>query len=179
MDLNDNWSERIKEEIFLYWIDTIEDENPILKYDPSGEYAKKKEELKSLLTEKEEIIIQNIQRDIANTITIPEISTRTSSTDNEVWRSLNKELKKKRRVMPMRKLFEKYDEYVLRLSPCWLASPESVSKIFPLRKNLFDLVIIDEASQLAVERSIPVMYRASKAVIAGDENSSSHLISFK
>ena len=169
MNLDDNWSQRVKEEIFVHWIDIIEDENSILKAEAFRDYNTKKKDLESLLEKKKSITIQNIQHDIANTITIPEISVRTNNPDNKKWRSLRKELEKRRRIMPMRKLFEIYGDYILRLSPCWLASPESVSKIFPLQKNLFDLVIIDEASQLAVERSIPVMYRATNAVIAGDE----------
>ncbi|HWY29086.1 MAG TPA: AAA domain-containing protein, partial [Candidatus Sulfotelmatobacter sp.] len=35
--------------------------------------------------------------------------------------------------------------------------------------GMFDLVVFDEASQLAVERSLPTLYRAKRVVIAGDE----------
>jgi len=38
-----------------------------------------------------------------------------------------------------------------------------------LEKGLFDLVIMDEASQLTVERALPVLYRAKRAAIAGDD----------
>jgi len=51
--------------------------------------------------------------------------------------------------------------------PCWMASPESVSAIFPMRQ-LFDLVIFDEASQCFSERGIPAMYRGNQILIAGD-----------
>src|SRR5690606_17256617 len=56
---------------------------------------------------------------------------------------------------------------LLRLVPCWLASPEAVSAIFPM-KEIFDLVIFDEASQCFAERGIPAMYRGRQVVIAGD-----------
>src|SRR5690606_38962333 len=57
---------------------------------------------------------------------------------------------------------------LLRLVPCWLASPEAVSAIFPM-KQIFDLVIFDEASQCFAERGIPAMYRGRQIVITGDD----------
>jgi len=50
----------------------------------------------------------------------------------------------------------------------WLLTPEVVSTIVPLNQNMFDLVIFDEASQMYVEKGIPSIFRARKAVIAGD-----------
>jgi superfamily I DNA and/or RNA helicase len=54
-----------------------------------------------------------------------------------------------------------------KVVPCWLASPESVSAIFPM-EEFFDLVIFDEASQCFAERGIPALYRGKQAIIAGD-----------
>jgi superfamily I DNA and/or RNA helicase len=56
---------------------------------------------------------------------------------------------------------------VFRLLPCWLASPETVSALFPLKQS-FDLVIFDEASQCPVERGLPAMLRGKQVVVAGD-----------
>ena len=53
--------------------------------------------------------------------------------------------------------------------PCWLLTPEVVSDILPLSKNIFDIIIFDEASQIFVEKSIPAIYRAKSIVIAGDD----------
>jgi hypothetical protein len=49
-----------------------------------------------------------------------------------------------------------------------MASPESVSAIFPM-EEVFDLVIFDEASQCFVEKGIPAMYRGKQVVVAGDD----------
>ncbi|NPA85563.1 MAG: AAA family ATPase [Crenarchaeota archaeon] len=51
----------------------------------------------------------------------------------------------------------------------WLTSPQGASEIFPLAENLFDYVIIDEASQMEVEYALPALYRAKRAVVVGDE----------
>ncbi len=50
----------------------------------------------------------------------------------------------------------------------WMMTPEVISEIIPLNYAMFDLVIFDEASQMYVEKAIPTIYRAKKAVVAGD-----------
>ncbi len=50
----------------------------------------------------------------------------------------------------------------------WLVSLDSLHKVLPLKKELFDLVIIDEATQCNIASCIPALYRAKRAVIVGD-----------
>lgn len=50
----------------------------------------------------------------------------------------------------------------------WLLTPEVVSEILPLKKELFDLVIFDEASQMYVEKGVPAIIRGKSVIIAGD-----------
>jgi superfamily I DNA and/or RNA helicase len=78
------------------------------------------------------------------------------------------EIQKGRALRPVRKMIELFEDYLLRLFPCWLLSPEVVSTILPLRPNLFDLVVFDEASQIFIESAIPAIYRGAKVVVAGD-----------
>ncbi len=78
------------------------------------------------------------------------------------------EIQKQRSLRPIRSMFEYFDEFLLRLFPCWLLSPEAVSTIFPLKTGLFDLVVFDEASQIFIENALPTIYRGNKIVIAGD-----------
>ncbi len=78
------------------------------------------------------------------------------------------QITKQQALMPIRKLMELYGEYLLKLFPCWLLSPESVSMIFPLKKNLFDVILFDEASQVFIENTIPTIYRGRYIVVAGD-----------
>lgn len=54
------------------------------------------------------------------------------------------------------------------LRPVWMASPDVVAQIFP-RTPLFDVVIFDEASQCRLEEALPVLLRAKRVVIAGDQ----------
>jgi hypothetical protein len=54
------------------------------------------------------------------------------------------------------------------LRPVWMASPETVAQLFP-RQPLFDVVIFDEASQCRLEEALPVLTRAHRLVVAGDQ----------
>lgn len=83
------------------------------------------------------------------------------------YRELLHQVTKKKRLWSLRKLMESFDEEVLRLVPCWLASPETVSAVFPLETK-FDLVVFDESSQCFAERGLPAMLRGKQVVIAGD-----------
>ncbi len=53
--------------------------------------------------------------------------------------------------------------------PVWLMNPEVVSRVLPLARGLFDVVVFDEASQMPVEQAIPALYRGSVAIVSGDE----------
>ena len=78
------------------------------------------------------------------------------------------QISKKQKYWPIRKTMEVYSDFILTLFPCWLLSPENVSSFLPLEKNLFDLVIFDEASQVFIESTIPTIYRGKNIVVAGD-----------
>ena len=78
------------------------------------------------------------------------------------------QISKKQNYWPIRKTIEVYGKYLFKLFPCWLLSPENVSTILPLKKNLFDVVLFDEASQVFIENTIPSIFRGKNIVVAGD-----------
>ena len=78
------------------------------------------------------------------------------------------QISKDQRLWPIRKTMEIYGDFITALFPCWLLSPENVSAILPLKKNMFDVVIFDEASQVFIESTIPTIYRGKNIVVAGD-----------
>ena len=84
------------------------------------------------------------------------------------YRDLSHQVTKKRQIWPIRKLIQQFEREVFDLIPCWMASPEAVSAIFPMAQ-MFDLVIFDEASQCFTEQGIPAMYRGKQVVITGDK----------
>ncbi len=78
------------------------------------------------------------------------------------------QISKDKKLWPIRRTMEIYGEFILKLFPCWLLSPDNVSSLLPLTKNLFDIVIFDEASQVFIESTIPTIYRGKNIVVAGD-----------
>lgn len=58
---------------------------------------------------------------------------------------------------------------VLYHRPLWLASVLGTPKRIPLEEGLFDLVIFDEASQCDIASALPLLARAKRAVIVGDD----------
>lgn len=63
---------------------------------------------------------------------------------------------------------------ILKVFPIWLANLSDLNSVLPLRKDLFDLVIIDEATQCDMASALPAIYRAKKALIVGDPNQLRH-----
>ena len=57
---------------------------------------------------------------------------------------------------------------VLEAIPLWAAETRHVGELFPLEAELFDLVVIDEASQVNLAEILPVLYRGKRACIVGD-----------
>lgn len=64
---------------------------------------------------------------------------------------------------------------ILKTFPVWLVKLTDIYRILPLKKELFDIAIIDEATQCDISSVIPIMQRAKKVVIAGDPNQLRHV----
>ncbi len=89
---------------------------------------------------------------------------------NRGRRELEHEFGKSMRYKSIRDLVANESGDVVRdLKPVWLMSPLSVSDTLPLDTEHFDVVIFDEASQITLEESIPSIFRATQAIVVGDE----------
>ena len=69
--------------------------------------------------------------------------------------------------MSLRQFINNSQPALTVLKPCSLMSPLTVSTTLPL-KEIFDVVIIDEASQMKPEYAIGAIARAKQAIIVGD-----------
>jgi len=81
---------------------------------------------------------------------------------------LQRELARQRRGLPVRGLLSKYGELITAIMPCMLVSPDSLSRFFPPRPGLFDLVVFDEASQIRVADAVGAMGRGRSVIVVGD-----------
>ncbi|MEM8931614.1 MAG: AAA domain-containing protein [Acidobacteriota bacterium] len=66
-------------------------------------------------------------------------------------------------------------EVLLHALPVWLVRLADISSVLPLDRNLFDLVILDEATQCDLASSVPVLQRGKRAVVVGDPKQLRHL----
>lgn len=81
---------------------------------------------------------------------------------------LRHQLQLQRRHKPIRQLAAEMGDAFTRLAPCMLMSPLSIAQYLPADQALFDLVIFDEASQIAPWDAIGAMARGKQVVVAGD-----------
>lgn len=83
---------------------------------------------------------------------------------------LENELAKKKRFVPVRDLTRRAGTALLELKPCWMMSPLAVAQYIRKDDVYFDLVIIDEASQMPPEDALGALLRAQQALVVGDTN---------
>lgn len=150
----------------LAWLLRLEERFPVLRKASGQSLLQTAEELRQAVVSKQELSLQIAQsraweRAFSN-LEYNRLQNLVS------YRDLLHQVSKKRGVWPLRKLIANYWEELANLVPCWLASPESVSALFPMQE-LFDWVIFDEASQCFAEKGIPAMYRGKQVVIVGDD----------
>jgi len=66
-------------------------------------------------------------------------------------------------------------ETLFNILPIWLCNLSDVHRVLPNDESLFDVAIIDEASQCDIASCLPLLQRAKRAVIVGDPKQLRHL----
>ncbi|MFN4145275.1 MAG: AAA domain-containing protein [Runella sp.] len=150
----------------LEWLAYLEEKQPLLRMVSSLKISQLEDELQKSIARKEalsrEILAIQLREQTYRELEYNRLQ------NIVTYRDLRHQVTKKRKIWPLRRLLEHHADEVFRLVPCWLASPETVSAIFPLEEGIFDLVVFDEASQCYAEYGIPAMYRAKQMVVVGD-----------
>lgn len=74
----------------------------------------------------------------------------------------------KQKFARVRDITNRAGRALVELKPCWMMSPLAVAQYIPKNTIIFDLVIIDEASQMRPEDAIGAIVRAKQVMIVGD-----------
>ena len=82
---------------------------------------------------------------------------------------INGEIARKRGHMPLRKLFKLAGEAVQAIKPVFMMSPLSVAQFLEPGAVEFDLLVIDEASQIEPVDALGAMARCKQLVVVGDD----------
>jgi len=81
-----------------------------------------------------------------------------------------------RNIIRQKRKFNRNDFLKLKEAfPCILAGVRDYAEYIPLEPELFDLVVIDEASQVSIAQAFPALLRAKKIVILGDKKQFSNV----
>jgi hypothetical protein len=169
-DYSQQWDGTLFEQLFqnslrLAWLEHIETRFPVLRSVSTFSMTEMETELCQLIEEKQqlatEIVLLRARERVYEHISYNRLNNRIT------YRDLHHQVTKKKKIWPVRKLMAEFHHEVFDLMPCWMASPESVSAIFPMQ-HFFDLVIFDEASQCFAERGLPTIFRGGQVLVAGD-----------
>jgi very-short-patch-repair endonuclease len=78
------------------------------------------------------------------------------------------EIGKTRRHIAIRELFRRAGPAIQAIKPCFLMGPQAVAQYLPPGRFEFDLVVMDEASQLGPEDALGAIARGGQVLIVGD-----------
>ena len=79
------------------------------------------------------------------------------------------EINKKSRHMPIRKLLSEAGDAIIQIKPVFLMSPLSVAQFLAPGQLAFDLLLIDEASQIKPSEALGAVLRCKQMVVVGDQ----------
>ena len=83
-------------------------------------------------------------------------------------RVIAREIAKKKRHLPIRKLLEQAGPALQLIKPVFMMSPLSIAQFLPRGAVHFDLVVFDEASQVRVADALGAIVRGRQVVVVGD-----------
>jgi very-short-patch-repair endonuclease len=81
---------------------------------------------------------------------------------------INHEISKQRAHIPIRQLMRRAGRAVQGLKPCFMMSPMSIAQFLEPGSLGFDLIVMDEASQLRPEDALGAIVRGAQLVVVGD-----------
>jgi len=149
---------------YIQWLNLQLDNVPAVQSFRRRIHEQRSERFVKLDTKQYEIARKRIRERIISTY--PNLN-RVARAGSELG-ILRHEMEKKRRIMPLRKLFQSIPTLLLTLKPCLMMSPLSVAYFLDAEAYQFDMVIFDEASQIFPQDAIGAIFRAKQVVIAGD-----------
>ncbi len=123
---------------------------------PAMSYVSQKKELETLVTTQVTHVLDGRLIDFYNN----------NKADAETLR----EVIKNKMKFPKEQFLKLKDAF-----PCILAGIRDYAEYIPLNAGLFDLVIIDEASQVSIAQAFPALIRAKKVLILGDKKQFSNI----
>ena len=92
-----------------------------------------------------------------------------TSNSEATGKLIRHEEKKSKRHLPLRLLFKQAYQSIINLHPCVMMSPSTAAQYLPKKTDIFDVLIIDEASQMKPEQAFSLIARCKQMIIVGDQ----------
>jgi transcription elongation GreA/GreB family factor len=131
-------------------------------------HEKTRSDYRALDTEIVSLTGKNFASQIAKRTRVPEGHRGTTVGDYTDMHLLRREINKQKRHIPIRQLVKRAGHALQALKPCFMMGPLSVAQYLEQGALKFDLVVMDEASQLRPEEAIGAVARGTQLVVVGD-----------
>jgi len=92
-----------------------------------------------------------------------------TASEHTEYALLQHEMGKKKKHLPIRRLVQRAGKAMQDLFPCWMMTPLAVAQFLAPGAITFDLVIMDEASQINPEDAWGAIARGTQLVVVGDQ----------
>lgn len=160
------FDEVVERGVLTQWHAAVCDAQPTLGNFHSGEHARQIAEFREIDRRYLDLTAQQVHATLAERVPML-FGEPTAHSEVGI---LKRQLKLKRRHMPVRKLIRELPNLLPRLKPCLLMSPLSVAQYLDTHDTAppFDLIVFDEASQIPVWDAVGAIARGKTCVIVGD-----------
>ncbi len=146
-----------------WWLGQVMQQTPVLTRFVAVDHERKIQEFREADAQFAELTRQYIYSKLAGKIPASDLAPPQTPLG-----ILKREIQKKSRHMPVRKLLSTTADLLSHLAPCMLMSPLSVAQYLDAASTQFDLVIFDEASQIPTWDAIGVIARGKQVIVVGD-----------
>lgn len=160
-----SWLPAFQRQFYRTWLDAMARERPALRDFRGDEH----ERLIAQFREADRKWLEVSRARLAARIAERLPDARASTSKSSRLGILKAEVRKKRRIRPLRQLFAAAGDVVQSIKPCLMMSPLSVAQYLEPGRMTFDVVIFDEASQVEPADALGAIARGRQLILVGDE----------
>lgn len=147
-----------------YQIHVIQDEIPELKHFNYVDYLQNVKQYRK----EEEKLRRGLRRKLLECQLDRLPNFREGVFNSSEYGNLQKIVRKKRKTT-IRMIFEQAPNALMELYPCMIMNPDAVAEYIPMDFPQFDMIIIDEGSQLPAYKGVIAIAHGKRCLIFGDE----------
>lgn len=160
----EHWERAFERRFYLLLSDAMLQDRPVLRKFRGTSQSEAIQRFRSLDLQ----LVESAPHEIRSRLNVSKPSPSWMQAASAETSILRREFNKKRRVMPLRKLFAQIPGLIQALKPCLMMSPLTVCQLLEPDRYEFDLVVFDEASQIPPEYAMGAFLRAKQVIVAGD-----------